>query len=1724
MFIRLYLIFLLYSSCFSYLTAQEELFDNLDFSLKNSQDFLPLPFPSQNEIECKKQDEHQEDFPKGFSNFDHFESTLSAECEPLATIADCVNVVTGSFFQIEKDLKGTTIDPLDFMRYYDSESEAESFLGYGFGSGFPLWASDIEKGARHHYGLISERENFLLLYSDKEHSLSNTCKVDPRILEKGYTNLCKAQISGKTNFINWKALFRSKKGSFHDSFEWFVQLGDGTQRIYSKQVKMDAVLRSRMNFPTKTAYLLEKEIKPNGNQRIFQYQFIHGKPYLKNIQTRNRTDSATLNQLSFEYREDNCIIRDDCGQSVVYEQKEALRSRATPFGLRTVQRNFLTDAISSQKKSPLVYAMRDFTWKLAEIKKPGNQFLKIKYCSNGKIKSLVAPQDTTEDVTLYQFIYHHGLTEVLDAIGQLTAYFFDDHKRISHIQYVNQEKRIIREDSFYWSSDQNETGWLKAKSIGVDDHIHYLKIYEYDEKGYGNVTKETLYGNLTGNRSNSFKLYEKEKMDKSSLTYAYSNDGRNLLKEKSTSEGLTILYEYLENTNLCTKTLSRYKGKIQERIFQTYDENGELQIYIEDDGSSEDENNLEDVEFRKIKSIESIKEKGPSFGKPWKIYDSYLDKISGNVVLLKKTIFSYDSKGCERQREIIDSQGKQAITTKEYDSFLHLKKETNALQQTIQYKYDNNGNKTYEKLLNSGKEIYYNFDFANRLKEKKEVHKNGQEFATTYQYNALNQLISETDSYGHQTTTQYDRLGNQTHCTKPIFQNANGTTVFPTISKEYNLLNQATSITDVNGGVTTFSYNVYGSPVHIIYPDQSEEHSNYIPCGWLKEKHQADGTSIFYEYDAKGHLIEEKFNNVHDEIVKKEEYYYKGPLLRCKKDGMGLKTFYEYDGAGRKIKEIIGDLKTIHYKYDDFDRVIEKQEGKRVEITNYDLIGRPIEKKIKEDEILLSKEAYIYDIHDNLTIKKIWQSSNQAAIYQAQYQSDNSLEFKKDPLKNCTQYSYDHHTPYLGESNVKTVRILDPLNRLTTETFDPYHRLAKKEIFDNEQCVSCTAWSYDAAGNAVEEHVCVMENGQFIRNYSVERKYNKRGLLKKEIEMPTGKATEYAYDAMKRLKQKIKPDGVKLDYAYDALGRLKTLTSSDGTIDYIYHYDLHDNITQIDDRIHNITQNRSFDLYNRLTDEKINHGIKISYEYDALDRLKKLNLPDGSFIRYSYGPHLNIIQRYKSDDTIDYKIECPEYDLRRNLKEIHTPAGIIQHTHDLLGRTVGIYSPSWEFELKHFDAAGNLINLKQRDPDGIIHGHMTYDRFNHLTGESLHKTQYSYDSLGNCLQKNKKLYKINDLNQLLNIGQAEYSYDANGNLKIQTSPPASYAYDALNRLIKCEKEGEITSFVYDAFGRCLQITDSSGTRQLLYQGEQEIGSIINGQLQEFRLIHPESRYDLSFAIELKKKKFFPVQDSFGNICGLQKQGGDLIEWTRYTAFGEKVISGDLKEIFNPWRFANKREVANLSLFTHRFYNPHLMRWQTADPIGFKDGLNLYAYAHNNPFCYKDPDGRFAFVIPLLTGAFGAAGITITAYTAGTVVGCVFGSAVGFGLYQAIQCYDNSYNNVELNEEEENREEKKGKTRGKDNEIKGGPPRDRFTGNYLTDPAAEGTPHTTLGTKESRRVGSYIQGATFNEKREFEGRTDVTDHGRHDHPNPHFHPATGPNSADSQSKAIPEFIF
>jgi hypothetical protein len=50
----------------------------------------------------------------------------------------------------------------------------------------------------------------------------------------------------------------------------------------------------------------------------------------------------------------------------------------------------------------------------------------------------------------------------------------------------------------------------------------------------------------------------------------------------------------------------------------------------------------------------------------------------------------------------------------------------------------------------------------------------------------------------------------------------------------------------------------------------------------------------------------------------------------------------------------------------------------------------------------------------------------------------------------------------------------------------------------------------------------------------------------------------------------------------------------------------------------------------------------------------------------------------------------------------------------------------------------------------------------------------------------------------------------------------------------------------------------------------------------------------------------------------------------------------------------------LVYFGRRFYSPEFGRWLTPDPVGFADGMNLYAFVHNDPLTHFDEYGLLDF--------------------------------------------------------------------------------------------------------------------------------------------------------------------
>ena len=135
----------------------------------------------------------------------------------------------------------------------------------------------------------------------------------------------------------------------------------------------------------------------------------------------------------------------------------------------------------------------------------------------------------------------------------------------------------------------------------------------------------------------------------------------------------------------------------------------------------------------------------------------------------------------------------------------------------------------------------------------------------------------------------------------------------------------------------------------------------------------------------------------------------------------------------------------------------------------------------------------------------------------------------------------------------------------------------------------------------------------------------------------------------------------------------------------------------------------------------------------------------------------------------------------------------------------------------------------------------------------------------------------------------------------------------------------------------------------------------------------------------------------GNICSVWVPG-DTVKVTLWAdgsvaKYGfdlvrvEMLKGSEIKARFPGQWYDKDTEVRNTSgtdvLYAglhynwHRYYDPNIGRYITPDPLGLAAGMNVYAYALQNPSTFTDPDGRI--VSALLLGVAGLIGLGATAY-------------------------------------------------------------------------------------------------------------------------------------------------
>ncbi|RKL38866.1 hypothetical protein BFJ72_g6996 [Fusarium proliferatum] len=214
----------------------------------------------------------------------------------------------------------------------------------------------------------------------------------------------------------------------------------------------------------------------------------------------------------------------------------------------------------------------------------------------------------------------------------------------------------------------------------------------------------------------------------------------------------------------------------------------------------------------------------------------------------------------------------------------------------------------------------------------------------------------------------------------------------------------------------------------------------------------------------------------------------------------------------------------------------------------------------------------------------------------------------------------------------------------------------------------------------------------------------------------------------------------------------------------------------------------------------------------------------------------------------------------------------------------------------------------------------------------------------------------------------------------------SMSWDPFNRLKSCsgqiKKDGvpETTWYVYNSEGqRVRKVTEraSSGSdaqkklKETLFFSNIHIYKCKTGDGSGYS---KDKRYHLLHAPEQKLVAIIEYDRAKSSECAPlvryhmsdkleMDQVGLVITYEEHSPFGPSSFSlrRSKQEAARKYRFASYERDKETGFYycNARYYAPWLGRWMSPDPIGTKDGLNLFCYCSNDPVNFIDPTGTTA---------------------------------------------------------------------------------------------------------------------------------------------------------------------
>ena len=166
--------------------------------------------------------------------------------------------------------------------------------------------------------------------------------------------------------------------------------------------------------------------------------------------------------------------------------------------------------------------------------------------------------------------------------------------------------------------------------------------------------------------------------------------------------------------------------------------------------------------------------------------------------------------------------------------------------------------------------------------------------------------------------------------------------------------------------------------------------------------------------------------------------------------------------------------------------------------------------------------------------------------------------------------------------------------------------------------------------------------------------------------------------------------------------------------------------------------------------------------------------------------------------------------------------------------------------------------------------------------------------------------------------------------------------------------GNIQKNRYDAEGLRYELIENGRRTSFVYHN----GELLHEKGEEAGLSKETTSYHLGAGIEAfqrDRKTYYYHQDEQLNTTLISDEERKLRNHYQYDAFGAGLEAAEA--LPNRIRYTGQQydEQTGQYYLRARYYNPVLGRFMQED-VYQGDGLNLYAYCHNDPVIYYDPSG------------------------------------------------------------------------------------------------------------------------------------------------------------------------